>query len=224
MAKPIPYPKQYVCSVVKCECENLTDVIEGRYRLRVRLRNSSKKTLTIAMMNPSKADEQWSDNTVNKVIRFVFHENANQQSLVRDIGYIDIVNIFPMYEPNSNNVKELIEAIILNDKLTAMQERNRQAFDDALSESKIVVLAWGDVPSKVKASLHNQQASNMFSSIKSHGLEGSTYVFKYEEYDTVLTKKKRPRHPSRNTPAAYTKVKNMSVSRNFLYLSVGTTT
>ncbi len=43
MTKPIPYPQQYVRSIVKCERENLTDVIEGRYRLKVRLRNSSKK-------------------------------------------------------------------------------------------------------------------------------------------------------------------------------------
>ncbi len=216
----IPYNDNYVEKVVKCEKKLLTNNIEGRYLLKVKLKNNFPDTLTIAMMNPSNADKKYSDDTVNKVIEFVYEMNSCKQSIVRNIGFINIVNIFPAYEPNSGKVRDKLDKIILNSKLNSMQKRNKIAFNNAVSESQKVVLAWGDVPSKVKAKIHNHEAIMMHKLLVQHGLEDNTYVFKYEEYEQILTNKKRPRHPSWNTLNSYVKINNMRVSRNFLYINL----
>ncbi len=201
-----------------CQRENLTDNIEGRYLLKIKLNNDFTNILTIAMMNPSKANENCSDDTINKMISFVFEKNLN--SPVSNIGYINIINIFPAYEPNSGDVKEKLDEIIKYGKLEYMQERNKIAFDTALSESNYVVLAWGDVPKKVKARFHSHEVLMMYDLIIKYGLEKSTYVLKYEKIEKILTNKKRPRHPSRNNPESYVKVNSIKVWRNFLYIDV----
>lgn len=214
----VPYNNKYVEKIVYCEMEELTSNIEGRYLLKVKLKNNFTETLTIAMMNPSKADKDSSDETVNKVIQFVYEMNSIKESEINSIGYINIVNIFPAYELNSGKVKDKLERITEDDKLNLMQERNKGAFKNAVSESHKVVLAWGDVPSKVKAKHHNHEAIMMYELLIKYNLEDKTFVIKYKEYEQILTKKKRPRHPSWNTPKSYVKVSNMNVSRNFLYL------
>lgn len=210
----------YVDKVLTCETEYLTDSIEGRYLLKVKLKNNFTDTLTVAMMNPSKANKEFSDNTVNKVISFVYEMNLSEDSLVRNIGFINIVNIFPAYEPKSGNVRDKLEKIISKGKLYSMQKRNKIAFDRALSESQNVVLAWGDVPSKVKREFHNHEAIMMYHLLIQYGLTDNTFVFKYKEYEQILTNEKRPRHPSRNTLESYKKVNYMKVFRKFLYINV----
>lgn len=214
----ISYNNDCFEQVIKCERKAITGDIEGRYLLKVKLNNDFPDTLTIAMMNPSKADENCSDDTVNKVIEFVYRKNSCKKSLIRNIGYIYIVNIFPAYEPNSGNVQEKLEEIISERKLDLMQQRNKIAFEDALSESQKVILAWGDVPNKVKAKIHNHEAIMMYELLVQYGLKDNSYLFKYEEYSQILTNKKRPRHPSWNTPENYVHINDIWVSRNFLYI------
>lgn len=216
----ILYNDNYVEEVVKCERKLLMNNIEGRYLLKVKLKNNFPDILTIAMMNPSKADKKYSDDTVNKVIEFVYEMNSCNDSIVRNIGFINIVNIFPAYEPNSGKVRDKLDKIILNSKIISMQKSNKIAFEQTVSESQKVILAWGDVPSKIKAKHHNHEAIMMYGLLKLYGLENNTYLFKYEEYEQILTNKKRPRHPSWNTPEYYVKVRNMKVSRNFLYIDL----
>lgn len=214
---PTPYPDCFE-AVVNCRVETLLDDIEGRYLLTVSLNNNCSKTITVAMMNPSKANDMESDDTINKVISFVHEQNTEQKSLVKDIKYINVVNVFPAYEPTSGKLNEKIDKVISGGKLDNMQEKNRRAFDIAVSESDSVVLAWGDVPNKVRAKLHNHEAIMAYEFIQQYGLTEQTFVLKYQEYERVLTNKKRPRHPSWNTPERYVKVNSMRVSRNFLYL------
>lgn len=194
----IRYNSNHVDKILICERECLFKDIEGRYLLKVKLKNNFADTLTIAMMNPSKADKKCSDDTVNKVISFVYEMNSCEDSLVKNIGFINFVNVFPVYEPNSGNVRDKLEQIIANGKLNSMQNKNKIAFETAISGSQNVVLAWGDVPSKVKAKYHNHEAIMMYELLKSYGLENNTYLFKYEEFEQILTNKKRPRHPARN--------------------------
>lgn len=63
-----PYNSTYVDKVIKCEADNLIENKDGRYLLKIKLRNNFTNTLTIVMMNPSKANECYSDDTVDKVI------------------------------------------------------------------------------------------------------------------------------------------------------------
>lgn len=186
----------------------------------MKLKNNFTDTLTVAMMNPSKANKECSDDTVNKVISFVYEMNSCKGSLIKNIRFINIVNLFPAYEPNSGKVSGKLEKIITNGILVIMQNKNKSAFEKAVSESQKVVLAWGDVPSRVKATHHNHEAIMMYDLLELYGLENNTFLLKYEEYEQILTNKKRPRHPSWNTPEYYVKVRNMKVSRNFLYIDL----
>lgn len=217
---PIQYNDDYVEKIVDCEKQQLTKNIEGRYLLKVKLKNNFTDSITVAMMNPSKADKEFSDDTVNKVISFVFEMNSCIDCNIRNIGFINIVNFFPAYEPNSGKVRDKLDKIISQGKLTKMQIRNKSAFKKAVSESQKVVLAWGDIPSKVKAKIHNHEAIMMYNLLIDYGLEDDTYLFKYEEFEQILTNKKRPRHPSWNTITSYVKVSMMKVSRNFLYINI----
>ena len=214
------YDSSYVDKVIKCEVENLIDNIDGRYLLKIKLRNNFTNTLTIVMMNPSKANEFYSDDTVDKVISFVFQMNLVEDSLVRNIGFINIVNIFPAYKPNLNELSDVLSDIVAKGELIPMQNRNKVTFDKALSESQNIVLAWGDVPSKVNAKNHTHEVLMMYNLLMKYGLLDNTYVLKYREYEQILTNKKRPRHPGRKTPISYVKPKKLKLERKFLYILV----
>lgn len=214
------YNSTYVDEVIECEIENITEHIEGRYRLKVKLKNDFTDTLTIVMMNPSKANESCSDETVDKVISFIFQMNLVEDSVIRNIGFINIVNIFPAYEPNLNELSDVLNDIIVKGKLIPMQDSNKTTFDKAFSESQSVVLAWGDVPSKVDAKNHSHEVIMMYNLLVKYGLLDNTYVLKYREYEQILTNKKRPRHPGRKTPVCYVKTSKLKIERNFLYISL----
>jgi hypothetical protein len=74
-----------------------------------------------------------------------------------------------------------------------------------------MVLAWGDVPSKVSAKLHNHESIMIHDLMIKHGLANKSYVLEYKEYEQILTNKKRLRHPSRNTPKSFVKIENIIV-------------
>ncbi|MED3576078.1 DUF1643 domain-containing protein, partial [Cytobacillus praedii] len=152
------------------------------------------------------------------VISFVFKMNLVEDSLVRNIGFINIVNIFPAYEPNLNELSDILSNIIAKGRLIPMRNRNKITFDRALSESQNVVLAWGDVPSKVNAKNHTHEVLMMFKLLVKYGLVNNTYLLKYKEYEQILTNKKRPRHPGRKTPISYVKPNDLKFERNFLYI------
>ncbi|NRG28812.1 DUF1643 domain-containing protein [Bacillus circulans] len=215
-----PYNSTYVDKVIECEVENLIDNIDGRYLLKIKLRNNFTNTLTIVMMNPSKANELCSDDTVDKVISFVFQMNSVEDSLIKNIGFINIVNIFPAYEPNSKELNDILEVIIGKGKFISMQSKNRITFEKALAESQYVVLAWGDVPSKVNVKNHTHEVLMMYNLLVKYILLDNTYVLKYREYEQILTNKKRPRHPGRKTPKSYVKPKELKLERKFLYILV----
>ena len=216
----VSYNPIYYESVVSCDKKNLTKNIEGRYLLKIKLKNSYTDILTIVMMNPSKADNEDSDSTVNKVIKFVYEMNTSKDSIIHKIGYLNILNVFPAYEPNSMEVKTKLDIIISDNKLQLMQSENRKAYDKAFSESQYIVFAWGDVPSNVKAEYHNHEVIMAYDLIVNYGLEEKVYIIKYEEYEQILTNNKRPRHPSRNNPKLYVKVNTLRRYRKFLYLDV----
>jgi len=214
------YNSTYVNEVIDCKVENLTETVDGRYLLKIKLKNDCTDTLTIIMMNPSRANESYSDDTVNKIASFLFQMNMVEDSLVKNIGIINILNIFPVYQPNVNKLGDILDEIIADGKFGIMQHKNKITFEEALAESQNVILAWGDVPDKVNAKSHTNEVLMMFNSLVKYKLLDNTYVIKYKEFEQILTKKNRPRHPGRKTPQFFVKVKNMSTVRNFLYISI----
>src|SRR5699024_9525150 len=147
-----------------------------------------------------------------------YKQNLNNKLLINNIGCIHIVNVFPVYEPKSIDVNVQLDKIISEGKLEIMIENNKRAINNALRESQYVVLAWGDIPNIVDAKLHNQQILIMYDLIKKHKLENNTYILKSNKYEKLLTNKKRPRHPGRNTPISKVKVKKYgNFKKNFMF-------
>ena len=73
--------------------------INKRYSLEISLDNSrTKKTATIIMMNPSKANQNCSDQTVNKVLNF-FKDNSKIP-----ISKVIILNLFPTMKTIQRNL------------------------------------------------------------------------------------------------------------------------
>ena len=87
------------------------------------------------MMNPSKANQNCSDQTVNKVLNF-FKDNSKIP-----ISKVIILNLFPYYENDSKKLVNRIKSINSNE----LQE-NIDVFTKHISESDFIVLAWGNVP------------------------------------------------------------------------------
>ena len=97
--------------------------------MKLKLKNDCTDILTIIMMNPSKADYSVTDETIDKVYSFIFEMNLDEESPIKNVGFINILNIFPIYEPDSSELANLLEEVISNNKLIRMQKKNKVAFE-----------------------------------------------------------------------------------------------
>ena len=70
-----------------CDRSFLTREVEGRYLLKLKLKNNYNNTVTIVMMNPSKANENISDQTINKIVSFVNRMNNDGISIEQNWLY-----------------------------------------------------------------------------------------------------------------------------------------
>ncbi|MDR2579573.1 MAG: DUF1643 domain-containing protein [Fibromonadaceae bacterium] len=97
-----------------------------------RLDKDGKKPLVALCMNPSAANDKWSDATVNIVIE-----------ASKELGYSGwlVVNIYPEREPNQRKLGEFKDDLA---------KKNIKAIKDFLLERKITEVwgAWGDLKCK----------------------------------------------------------------------------
>ncbi|HFR4159492.1 TPA: DUF1643 domain-containing protein [Bacillus cereus] len=185
--------------------------INKRYSLEISLDNSrTKKTATIIMMNPSKANQNCSDQTVNKVLNF-FKDNSKIP-----ISKVIILNLFPYYENDSKKLVNRIKSINSNE----LQE-NIDVFTKHISESDFIVLAWGNVPKGFCAKIHNAYVKKTMNIIEITLKQDILYVFKDDKFaaNEIITKKQRPRHPNRITLNNLYKIQNYSYNRELLKFS-----
>lgn len=216
---------EYPDYVVDVDCEPiaLLEDVEARYYLTVTLDNEYEDMMTYIMMNPSAADKINSDPTVNKVIDFAYKQTNKQASIVPYIGKICVVNLFGLYKTDSAELQPTLDIVKVNSNLyNQMLMENRNKINEFISKSKYNVLAWGDVPSGMKAKTHNEEVFKVFDSLISNQKLDSVYVLNSssEHHYTVLTDRKRPRHPNRIMPNEYVKCKNMFVKRKFPYVEL----
>lgn len=185
------YNLKYIRGVIDCQYSQLTSSIQARYMLSVDLNNKSNKVATFIMMNPSKADFNNSDLTVNKVIKFSFIKGKGS------IGIINIVNLFPFYETHSGSLQAVIKQVknmpnlIFKDIMTLNNEMIKQA----LQSSNYIVLAWGNPSDNIDKRLHFDQCKYINSYIRTLNNK-KIYVIK-TQFEKILTNEGYPRHPSR---------------------------
>jgi len=102
-----------------------------RYRMVVDYlkRPKGKKTACVIMMNPSKADKEVADKSVQFMEKVVFEKDFPQFKKVRRLI---IVNQFAFYQ--TNNFKGLASEV---------GSKNDEAIQKAFEESDIIIIGWG---------------------------------------------------------------------------------
>ncbi|PEE97789.1 hypothetical protein CON21_26290 [Bacillus thuringiensis] len=101
----VQYNSKYIRKILDCQYAQLTNSIQARYLLSIDLKNDSNNTATFVMMNPSRADYNSSDITVNKVVKFTVIQGKGK------IEIINIVNLFPFYETDSSILQTTINQV-----------------------------------------------------------------------------------------------------------------
>lgn len=201
---------------VECISEVLIGEVEARYSLKVTLDNSHDKTLTYIMMNPSIADMFQSDQTVNRVIAFA----ASEANKLKEIGKVNIVNLFGLYETRSPSLQLTIDQLSPTPSYIDYFIKNRNSIQESVSTSDYIVLAWGDVPPGMKAKFHAVEVNYVYDCIINHNKGDSTYILNTlnKNHKTILTNSKRPRHPNRIKFDTYVPC-TLSMKRNLLKIT-----
>ncbi|WDQ30455.1 DUF1643 domain-containing protein [Paenibacillus marchantiae] len=206
------YPKFVTITNIDCEFESLSNQIDARYSLTIPINKNYENIMTYIMMNPSKADKNQSDTTVNTVLNFA------AKKLQKKIGKVIVVNLFCLYEPNSTKLKSLLSGISDCEREYS-SKKNKTSIDEAIFNSNYIILAWGNVPKGIAAANHNKEVSYVYECIKKHKKLKSVYILKSEKHKNILTVAKRPRHPGRMKIEKYVKCSQLSLKGPFLVVA-----
>lgn len=110
-----------VCNVVADKKKNCRFLVE--YELE---NGDENKKALIIMKNPSKADDQISDQTINNVLEYM-HEFQYSK--------VFVMNLIPEYATNPNDISDNVSMDILN--------RNDKLIQDISNQVSKVFVAWG---------------------------------------------------------------------------------
>lgn len=203
----IVYYDENIVDVSKIK-EDLTEIMRKeklsvRTMLDIPLLNKKADSITVLviMMNPSKASSTRSDDTVNKVVKFL-----NTQT---NVGIITICNLFPFYESNSKNVENIFK---INQSYADFQQSlvdNRKTIKSKILTTNKVILAYGDCPATTLNDEHKNEADFVLDQLR--GMS-NVFVFSYSKRNTLLSKKKNPYHPARSGSICCTK--NIEIKLN----------
>lgn len=115
-----------------------------RYKLTIMLnKKDGNLTANFILMNPAEADCMKSDNTVTKIINYIF-ENKSKNKLLENTSKVVITNLYAIYAEDEEHLEQHIQK--LGSKFT---EGNCEGFinDDtiykSIEESQYLVVAWG---------------------------------------------------------------------------------
>lgn len=126
------YPKE---TYVRIECDRNTN---KRFRLTLDNRIKVTRRILMIFMNPSKADAIVSDRTINNAYKY-FAESDNKE--FKDYNGIEVLNLIPVYETESSKLHEIDNLIC---------EINNQFLTDSVLEDRIIILAYGNAPTRLK--------------------------------------------------------------------------
>lgn len=177
-------------------------LIEKREILQIELNKLGDKSVSVIMMNPSEADSTQSDGTVNKVIEFFvksFQRPLNERNKrITDIKYLNILNLLPIYNPNSKGLNNDLDIIIneqSNEYLQSLLESNIQLTLETISTSDYVVLAWG-MPEKFPLPLYFELAAKVLEEVIDSPKEFFVFRVRNSKARYHLTRHMNPPHPS----------------------------
>ncbi|MEH2290335.1 DUF1643 domain-containing protein [Nostoc sp.] len=152
------------------------DDISRKYRYSLWCRwDTTLPQVTFVMLNPSKADENQYDPTLNKCIKFAHYW---------DYGSLEVVNLFAYIATNPN---QLTQPQV--DDPVGLE--NNSYIQSATKRAHLIIVAWGANDYLQKKRDRETEVLSIISGQKTlYCLELTK-----KEYPLGLTKKKFPRHP-----------------------------
>lgn len=187
--------------------DTITGDVDVRYSLIIPFLNRKDGfSVGIVLMNPSEADEDISDGTVNKLINF-FYDFQIDEHKIKDIT---LCNVIPVYGPNTNEAMKQIRALQAAKVLDKVQELNESKLARTMEDKRVIVLGWGKPEVKTIPNLFYykevQRIVDLLSIIKKDEL----YVFDVKNANCTLTEHGDPRHAGRS--AILEGLKKISIS------------
>ncbi|MFJ7668276.1 DUF1643 domain-containing protein [Lysinibacillus sp. NPDC097195] len=154
-----------------------------RYRLDIELKNGdNEKAVHLMMINPSKANEEFSDNTLNRIIKYVSLNNAD--GVLHNIGKIIITNLYVVCETYPEKVDEYISVQSMDFAKgidNGGKYNNDTIIEMANKEAQLIIIAWG----KGNILDYDNRIQEVFS------LMQNKEIYQMED----LTQEGYPRHP-----------------------------
>lgn len=175
---------------IEVDKKNITcsSKMQVRCVLKIPILNSIKKSkkALVVMMNPSKADKNESDLTVNKIIKFL---SKNKFASV-----VTICNLFPFYESESTDLGSLISPNKEYKNFENQLKKNRREINKQVKDADVIILAYGDCPGGLSIKIHRKEVAELFNNLLN---KNNIYVFGYEGLESFHTVDNNPYHPSK---------------------------
>jgi hypothetical protein len=108
------------------------DINQGfRYLLKIPLHNANGKKVLVIMKNPSKANNDISDLTINRVLKFCNGQGYSE---------VNIMNLYSYYSTDSSKIAYLIDH---GQEKIAIGKENDTILNNLLQDVDDVIVAWG---------------------------------------------------------------------------------
>ncbi|SDO16227.1 DUF1643 domain-containing protein [Alkalicoccus daliensis] len=168
--------------------------VDVRYSLTIPFLNRIEgHSVGIVLMNPSRANLEKSDGTVNKLIDF-FYDFQLDESYVKDIT---ICNILPVYASNTTSVLAKIRDLHKESMLEKVQKLNENKLAITMKEKRFVVLAWGKPEVKTISNLFYYKEVLRITDLLSITHKDDLYILDIKNANNRFTEHGDPRHAGR---------------------------
>ncbi|GEM_PF-5221751 len=135
----------------------IDETINARYLLKVELNTTSDESIAVIMKNPSIANEDESDITINKVLEVAYRHNYKT---------VYIHNLFCYYSPKVKDIKDLIK---VNDEIH--NKKNDACIIKTLSKVEKVLVGWGSIDINKEVNIiYNNRVKAVYELIKKKDL------------------------------------------------------
>ncbi|WP_010237352.1 DUF1643 domain-containing protein [Clostridium arbusti] len=164
-----------------------------RFLLEVKYKESNNHNQVLCiMMNPSIANSNESDDTINKILKLL-----NEKML---FATLKVVNIYQVYKSQSDMLATTLEEIIYKlgkDEFNNIMKKKLSTIYEQIVKVDNIILAWGNPSEGMNEKKYLSRCSQI-TEFLSYLISKRLFVFKTGTWERILTQKGQPRHPSRN--------------------------
>lgn len=181
-----------IANISMDDLPNFIPNLSIRYTLNIPFLNVNEgMTVMVIMMNPSKANCQVSDPSLDKLIEYFWNKKVNEKKIRK----IKVCNVFPVYAGRPKKAFNRVQQYYFAGTLDKLHQINQEKMKNEFMLTDIVVLAWGKPTEGSFPYLYYYQEVNKIIELTfKEGID--TYVFEVDNISNILTKSNDPRHPA----------------------------